>query len=176
MAHLNFEFKARAGDLRALENRLLAEGPRFAGEDHQVDTYFAVPKGRLKLREGNVENTLIHYLREDGTAAKTSTVSLFQNTPGSALKGVLLSALETLTVVDKKRRIYFIGNVKFHFDTVEDLGTFVEVEAIDIDGTIGMQKLQEQCAHYIALLGILPGDFISHSYSDMLMARKSSTP
>ena len=31
-------------------------------------------------------------------------------------------------VVDKRRKIYFIGNVKFHFDTVDGLGTFVEVE------------------------------------------------
>jgi adenylate cyclase class IV len=39
-------------------------------------------------------------------------------------------------IVQKKRRIYFIGNVKFHFDTIAELGTFIEVEAIDKDGTL----------------------------------------
>ena len=61
--------------------------------------------------------------------------------PKSSLKEVLTKALGVLTVVDKKREIYFIGNVKFHIDTVESLGTFIEIEAQDHDGTIGKDKL-----------------------------------
>ena len=72
-------------------------------------------------------------------------------------------------IVDKRRKIYFINNVKFHFDTVEGLGTFVEVEAIDKDGNIGKEKLQEQCDEYAALLNIAEEDFISVSYSDLIM-------
>jgi adenylate cyclase class IV len=39
--------------------------------------------------------------------------------------------------VDKKREIYFINNVKFHIDTVDGAGSFIEIEAIDNDGSSG---------------------------------------
>jgi adenylate cyclase class IV len=61
--------------------------------------------------------------------------------------------------------------VKFHFDVVEGLGTFVEVEAIDSDGTIGVEKLQQQCNHYANFFNIAPLDYIAYSYSDMLMEK-----
>jgi predicted adenylyl cyclase CyaB len=85
-----------------------------------------------------------------------------------------VQSLGIKAVVDKKRKIYFIGNVKFHFDTVEDLGTFIEVEAIDKDGSIGLETLKEQCRFYQQLLGIEEKDFMAGSYSDMLLAKKSS--
>jgi adenylate cyclase class IV len=64
--------------------------------------------------------------------------------------------------------------VKFHFDQVEGLGTFVEVEAIDKDGSIGLDTLKAQCRHYQQLLGVQENDFIAESYSDLLLAKKSS--
>jgi len=65
MAILNFEFKARTADIKKLEDQLLLLNPKFIGEDNQADTYFNVAKGRLKLREGNIENSLIWYEREN---------------------------------------------------------------------------------------------------------------
>ncbi|HFD33211.1 MAG TPA: CYTH domain-containing protein, partial [Gammaproteobacteria bacterium] len=53
----------------------------------------------------------------------------------------LTAALGIFKIVDKQRRIYFIGNVKFHIDEVKGLGSFVEIEAIDEDGNIGLEKL-----------------------------------
>jgi adenylate cyclase class IV len=58
---------------------------------------------------------------------------------------------------------------------VESLGTFVEVEAIDNDGTIGLEKLKLQCDQYIALFGLQASQFMAESYSDLLLAKKSST-
>ena len=72
-------------------------------------------------------------------------------------------------IVDKKREIYFIKNVKFHIDTVENLGTFIEIEAIDIDDSIGKDKLQTQCQEYMKLLDISENDLISCSYSDLIL-------
>ena len=76
--------------------------------------------------------------------------------------------------MDKKRKIYFVDNVKFHFDTVEHLGDFIEVEAIDSTGDIGIDTLKEQCKKYQALFGICEDSFIAESYSDLLLAKKSS--
>lgn len=173
--HLNYEFKARTAHLAELETRLQALGPRFVGLDHQIDTYFNVHHGRLKLREGRIEHALIHYHRANTAGAKTSEVILYQHAPDPALKAALTAALGIKVVVDKQRRIYFIGNVKFHFDEVAGLGTFVEVEAIDTNGTIGLPQLQAQCAAYINLFGLQSDDFEAGSYSDLLLAKNAPT-
>lgn len=167
--HLNYEFKARTTRQDEQEAILKAENPRYVGEDHQVDTYFQVAHGRLKLREGHIENSLIHYQRVNTAGARQSHVLLYEHQPAPALKAILTAALGVKVVVDKRRRIYFIDNVKFHFDRVEGLGTFVEVEAIDLDGSIGLTKLQEQCTYYASLLGIQQSDYMAESYSDLLM-------
>jgi predicted adenylyl cyclase CyaB len=172
MAILNIEFKAKSTDITAAENILLQHNPAFIGEDHQIDTYFNVATGRLKLREGNIENALIHYERENTAGSKSSQILLYQHQPDKNLKAILTKALGIKAVVDKKRKIYFIENVKFHFDTVQNLGTFIEVEAIDKDGTIGKEKLQEQCDFYAAMFKINQKDFIPVSYSDMIMEIK----
>lgn len=172
--HINFEFKATHVSITSAEEKLLQHSPLFAGEDHQVDTYFNIPNGRLKLREGTIEHALIFYQRTNTASAKQSNVTLYQHKPDAALKMILAQSLGIKAVVDKKRKIYFIDNVKFHFDHVEELGTFVEVEAIDADGSIGIEKLQEQCRFYQQLLGVRDTDFIAESYSDLLLAKKSS--
>jgi adenylate cyclase, class 2 len=172
--HINFEFKARHENIREAERILLEMKPRFVGEDHQVDTYFNVPNGRLKLREGTIEQSLIFYERTNTAGAKQSNVTLYNHQPDAALKLALTQAVGVKTVVDKKRKIYFIDNVKFHFDKVEGLGEFLEVEAIDNDGSIGIEKLKEQCRYYQQLLGVQDNDFIAESYSDLLLAKKSS--
>lgn len=172
--HINFEFKARHRNVAEAEAALRQQNPLFVGEDHQTDTYFNSPNGRLKLREGTIEHALIFYQRSNEPAAKQSNVTLYQHKPNEALKQILTQALGIKTVVDKRRRIYFIGNVKFHFDRIEGLGEFVEVEAIDKDGSIGLDKLKEQCRFYQGLLGVADEDLMAESYSDMLLAKKSS--
>jgi adenylate cyclase, class 2 len=169
MATVNIEFKAATNQLDNLEKKLLTLKPRFIGEDNQVDTYFNVGTGRLKLREGNIENSLIYYERENTTGAKQSDILLYQHQPDKALKAILIKINGIKTVVNKRRRIYFIDNVKFHFDLVKDLGTFVEVEAIDSNGDIGVAKLKEQCDYYAAFFDIKASDYIAVSYSDMLL-------
>lgn len=169
MSILNFEFKARTTDLANLEKKLLQLNPKFIGEDNQTDTYFNVAKGRLKLREGNIENSLIWYERENTASAKQSDVLLYQHTPDKTLKEILSKVHGIKVIVEKRRRIYFIDNVKFHFDTIEGLGTFIEVEAIDKDGSLGIEKLKGQADKYAEFFNIPPGDFIANSYSDMFL-------
>jgi len=169
MEHLNVEIKARCGNHRPIRKILESKGALYKGTDHQIDTYFKVHFGRLKLREGNIENYLIFYDREDKEGPKESKVILFQNDPGSSLKEILIKSLGVLVAVDKKRDIYFIDNVKFHLDQVKDLGTFVEIEAIDADGSIGREKLLAQCQSYLDLFQIRREDLLSNSYSDLLL-------
>jgi predicted adenylyl cyclase CyaB len=154
MSIVNFEFKARASNVKQLEEKLLELNPVFKGEDHQTDTYFNVAVGRLKLREGNIENALIWYDRQNIADAKQSDIILYQHQPDTSLKDILIKVHGIKVVVDKTRRIYFIDNVKFHFDLVKELGTFVEVEAIDSNGSIGIEKLKQQCDYYFNFFGL----------------------
>ena len=171
MGHVNIEIKARVKNLNRVREILKSKNAEFRGVDHQIDTYFKINSGRLKLREGNIENYLIYYKRENKSGPKQSDVVLLEFDPKSSLKAILLSSMEILVVVDKKREIYFIDNVKFHIDDVDELGTFVEIEAIDKMGDIGRDKLLEQCQFFLDLLGIEKDDLISDSYSDLLLKK-----
>jgi adenylate cyclase class 2 len=171
----NFEFKARAGDLHKLELKLLELKPVFKGEDHQIDTYFDVITGRLKLREGTIENALIYYERSDTAAAKQSDIILYKHQPESSLKDILTKVNGIKVIVDKRRKIYFIENVKFHFDNVKGLGTFVEVEAIDETALMDMEKLKEQCKYYFSYFGFTDSDYINKSYSDLILEKMKVT-
>ena len=166
----NFEFKARVDNLEQFENKLLALQPVFKGVDHQIDTYFNVQKGRLKLREGNIENALINYNRENITGSKKSDIILYQHEANASLKEILSHQLGIKVIVDKKRKIYFINNVKFHFDLVENLGTFIEVEAIDANDEFTTEELKKQCDYYLAFFEIKDDQIIDKSYSDMMLA------
>lgn len=169
MSHINIEIKAKCKNQNNIRDFLKSQNALFEGVDHQIDTYFKIKSGRLKLREGNIENFLIYYERENLSGPKQSDVVLYKNEPGSPLKEILAKSLEILVVVDKKREIYFIENIKFHLDEVAGLGTFMEIEAIDRDGSIGKEKLLKQCNKYLDLLEIKKEDLISNSYSDLLL-------
>jgi len=162
------EIKAHCPNPTKIKKFLEEQKAIFKGIDHQIDTYFKVPNGRLKLREGTIENNLIHYNRPNQAGPKKSLVSLYQSQADSSLKTVLTNALGIKVVVDKKRAIYFIDNVKFHIDEVQQLGHFVEIEAIDEHNTMEEAVLQAQCEKYIQLFQISPADLLTNSYSDMM--------
>ncbi len=165
------EIKARCSRQEEIRAILQAREAECRGIDHQIDTYFKVNQGRLKLREGNIENHLIQYQRDNQAGPKHSQVLLHRSNPESSLKQILINSLGVLTVVDKKREIYFIDNVKFHLDSVMHLGTFVEIEAIDETGIRNKEELWEQCQSYLDLFSITSEELVAVSYSDLLLAQ-----
>ncbi len=169
MSHIIIEIKAKCNDHEPLRKKLIQHNARFVGVDHQTDTYFRVQSGRLKLREGNIEHTLIRYHRPNQEGPKQSDVTLYKPKPDPALKQILVDVLGVLVVVRKVREIYFVDNVKIHLDNVDPLGSFAEIEAIDMDGDIGKEKLQQQCEYWMQTFTIQQEDLIDRSYSDMLL-------
>jgi predicted adenylyl cyclase CyaB len=165
---LNVEIKAKINRPEFIRSYLKDSNAEFKGTDFQTDTYFTVPAGRLKLREGNIENNLIYYERQNSAGAKESSFQLVPVPDAKTLKEVLAKSLGIKIVVKKRREIYFIGNVKFHIDEVENLGNFAEIEASDLYADIPKEELQRQCDFYLNELRIKKEDLISVSYSDML--------
>ena len=168
MELINVEIKARCADPVGVRKVLRSRDARFAGTDHQVDTYFRVPEGRLKLRQGNIENALIAYRRPDQAGPKTSEVALAPVANGDAVRGVLERSLGVLVTVDKLREIYYVRNIKFHIDQVQGLGSFVEIEACGERGD-DREALMGQCQEYIRLFGIREEELVERSYSDLLI-------
>jgi predicted adenylyl cyclase CyaB len=171
MPLLNVEIKARYNDTAFLRDYLNRNAAEFKGIDEQTDTYFNVPKGRLKLRQGNIENNLIYYERDNHAGPKNSRFQLVAVPDAEKLKELLTNSLGVKIVVQKKREIYFIANVKFHIDEVPGLGAFMEIEASNKSADLPQEKLQEQCDFYMNELQVKNEDLISVSYSDMLLEK-----
>lgn len=172
MAVLNIEIKAKCSDPQFIRNILIEKNALFKGTDNQKDTYFKVRNGRMKMREGNIEYSLVHYDREDISGPKRSDVLYYHPRKEDLIKQQLEKAIGVLVVVDKKREIYYIDNIKFHIDEVKELGSFVEIEAIDKTGDISSEVLYEQCKEYLNLFKIESDDLLTNSYSDMLLEKE----
>src|SRR5687767_15617888 len=76
MSFLNIEIKSKCANVQAIRKFLLDKNARFVGVDEQTDTYFNTINGRLKLREGNIENNLIYYERSNLPGPKSSHFQL----------------------------------------------------------------------------------------------------
>jgi predicted adenylyl cyclase CyaB len=169
MAFINIEIKAATQRTENIRQFLQQHDAEFKGVDEQTDTYFNVSHGRLKLRQGKIENNLIHYTRPNQLGPKQSDFDLVKVEEGEALKGLLTKAMGVKIVVKKRREIYYIENVKFHLDSLEGLGNFVEIEAGNKTHPVSLEELHQQCDYYIKEFGIKDEDLIDKSYSDMLL-------
>lgn len=171
MPFLNVEIKARCADPTRIRNYLLTNAAIFKGVDEQTDTYFQVANGRLKLRQGNIENNLIYYERGNTAGPKNSQFNLVKIEDADGLREVLTKSCGIKTIVHKKREIYYIDNVKFHIDEVPGLGAFVEIEAGNVLADKNEEQLREQCEFYLRQFEIEEQDLLTSSYSDMQLER-----
>jgi len=169
---LNFEFKARLNNEQRVREALKRLNARFIGTDHQIDTYFRVSSGRLKVREGRLENALIFYQRSNVRRARQAAVEMMLLPRRNSLRAILARSLEKLAVVDKRREIYFVKNVKIHLDRVRRLGKFLEVEAISRAGDV--KKIRSQARQFQKLFGISAKDIVAESYCDLILAKRSA--
>ncbi len=165
----NIEIKARASDFQAQADiaATLADGPFRDLE--QTDTFFNVPDGRrLKLREfGDGSGELIQYRRDDVAGPKSSSYVISPVPEPGSLRLALAEALGVRAVVRKQRRVWLTGRTRLHFDRVEGLGEFIELEVVldqTLDGAAGRSIAQ----HLMSRLGIEPDHLVSGAYVDLL--------
>jgi homotetrameric cytidine deaminase len=164
----NVELKARDRDPARSLARARALGAEDRGELRQRDTYFATPRGRLKLREqepGGAE--LIAYEREDAATARESRYRIAPVADGPALREALDAALGATVVVDKRRHLLLWHGVRIHLDEVAGLGAFVELEGV-APGDSDLVAEGERVAALRAELGIADEDLVPTGYADLL--------
>src|SRR5919108_1757941 len=131
----NVELKARDPDPARTLERALALGAEEIGEIRQRDTYFAGARGRLKLREQETDgpplfDELIEYSRADLTDPRTSTYRRVPVADAAPLREAPDAAYGTLVTVTKRRKLLQWEGVRIHLDEVDDLGSYLEFEAV----------------------------------------------
>jgi predicted adenylyl cyclase CyaB len=167
----NIEIKARVVDLGALEQAVATLGATGPEILVQEDTFFAAPRGRLKLRRlAPDRGELILYFRAEGTDPRPSDYTLAPTTDPGALLHILTATLPVLGVVRKTRRLYLASQTRIHLDEVEGLGSFMELEVVlrkdqtDNDGAAIARELMQR-------LGIARADLLDRTYLELLQEK-----
>ena len=163
----NIEIKARLRDWARANETCVRIGAESQGDIQQTDTYFDIPDGRLKLRECDPgEDYLVFYHRPDVAAVRGSDYHI--EPAGASMGQLLKQALGVLGVVRKTRALWLWENVRIHLDRVENLGDFIEFEAVlskDHDDADGFEKL----TYLRDAFEIRDDDLETGSYSDLLL-------
>lgn len=168
---LNLEFKARVSDhskIRALLEKINA---KYVETILQVDTYFNIRNGRLKIREINDSTAqLIYYVRDEKEEFRWSDYQIYSLTNVAVLKDILTKAIGLKGMVEKKRDVYLVENCRIHLDDVNQLGKFIEFEYV-FDGRKGAEVM-EFVEHLKSELSTYILQIHRESYIDLLLKRK----
>ena len=135
----------------------------------QRDTYFAVGRGRLKLREDIERGTgeLIFYLRADEAACAPAATGARRRRPG-ALPSLLEAAHGVAGTVRKRRRLFLHRNVRIHLDEVEGLGASSSSRACS--RSPGEESAAEAAAlaEVVTALGLAGREAIAVGYLELM--------
>jgi predicted adenylyl cyclase CyaB len=170
-ARRNIELKARYADLDRARDVARKLGATHQGILRQTDTYFKVAHGRLKLRE--IEGAgceLIWYDRINNPGARFSDYTIYPITDPETFKTMISSAMGIRCVVRKRRNPFLWTNVRIHIDEVDELGSFIEFEAV-MSASETEQDAYDRLAYLKGQFQIADDDRIESSYSDLLVRR-----
>ena len=164
----NIEIKARAEDFAGQRARakILADKVEHLVQE---DTFFACVNGRLKLRDlgAGREGYLVFYKRDDQAGPKRSIFEMSPVKDPATMRALLAQSLGVGKTVRKKRTVLLSGQTRLHFDEVEDLGRFIEIEVClkpgqdEREGTLIAQDFMRR-------LGIDASALVETAYADML--------
>ena len=168
---LNLELKARIPSLSQavkIAKRLTGSSPTIL---HQVDLYYKIPKGRLKLRIINRRRAeLIFYQRPNKKGGRYSRYLILPLEDVQLARLFFATAFQQRICVEKKRHLFLYKNARIHLDEVTGLGSFLEFEIV-------VQGEKRQARQLFLFLKerfhIQDKDVLAGSYSDLLMRAKA---
>jgi predicted adenylyl cyclase CyaB len=166
----NVEVTARLDGLDAARRAADRLGARFMWVDEQVDRYYEVGEGRrVKLRTcGRAQAELIRYARPETAGVRASEYEVLPVRDAEA-HACLVPKTPPLVVVRKQRELWLLDNVRIHLDTVDGLGTFLELEAV-VDAAHDEVRCRAQVHELLPAFGIGETHCVRASYSDLLRA------
>ncbi|MEM0093068.1 MAG: class IV adenylate cyclase [Thermofilum sp.] len=170
------ELKFRCENLESVRSKLASLGASFVKVAEQVDIYFQHPCRdfaerdealRLRVEEGGVSELTYKGPREGGVAKAREELSTTVNDPAATAEILKRLGFFEVARVRKRREVYRVSGVEVALDTVEGLGSFVELE--DKGGGVAeLRKVAEE-------LGV-GGEPLRETYLEMLMKVTGRSP
>ncbi len=162
----NLEVKAKIASIQNAIEFAEVLHARHAGILRQTDTYFKVPRGRLKLREIHGDHSeLIFYEREETSGHRMSQFEQFPVSDPDRLKFLLTSACGVRGIVEKERILFLCNEtIRIHLDDVKNLGAFLEFEIPVSDFPDAEEQMEMLVRHF----HIRPSDYVMTSYIDLI--------
>jgi adenylate cyclase class IV len=162
----NIEFKAELRNVEAARRQCKLISAERVGELRQTDTYFRLPDGRLKKRQTEGEPVeWIFYHRPDRISPKMSNYTILTDEQARRRWGT--HGLKAWLVVSKTRELWMIGDVRIHIDEVEELGNFIEFEAL-VSRRFDVKMCHAAIAELRERFQPLMGEPLGVSYSDLM--------
>jgi adenylate cyclase class IV len=165
----NIELKAYARHYEALRERAATLSDQAPLSYRQLDSFYSVPQGRLKLRrfDDGAPAELIHYQRDDTQGPRVSFYMRSPVTDADATHTLLSAALGTRGNVSKERLVYLVGRTRIHLDRVDGLGDFIEIEVV-LDEEEEESDGEREAHRWLAELGVPAEDHVPNAYIDLL--------
>jgi adenylate cyclase class IV len=162
----NVDFKCELRDAalaRAIVRRLNAI---HVGESTHHDTYYRVPDGRLKRRRAEGEPVeWIVYHRSDRPTPAISRFSIYSEEQLRERYGE--RDLPEWLSFTKRRDIWLLEGVRIHFDNVDHIGAFLEVDAL-VSTSRNVAACHAAIARIRTALEPALGGMIATSYADLV--------
>jgi len=162
----NIELKIRWKSPESAIHKAESFGASYSKTMEQVDTYFSIKDGKLKLREILGERAELIYYNRQGDRKWRSDYVIAGTMDPENLKIILGSILRVLVVVKKRRLLYLVDNARIHIDEVEGLGSFIEFEVIIREGEDQAAELLKRLRDHFM---VSEENVLKVSYSDLLM-------
>ncbi len=172
----NLEIKAWASDFERQRERAEAlsdSGPELLRQD---DTFFCCPNGRLKLRRlADDHGEILYYERADSSGPSESKYFRGVTEDPGVVKEALGRALGIRGTVKKTRTVFLAGRTRIHFDEVEGLGRFIELEVVLAPGEPASAG-EATARKLMRAIGIEESDLVETAYVDLLEERDVRAP
>ncbi|MDI6718934.1 MAG: class IV adenylate cyclase [Methanomicrobiales archaeon] len=178
---LEIEAKVRVADLDAVRARLKARGSRLSGRSVERDVYYNAPHRdfgetdeALRMRYAG-SSCVVTYKgpKRPGSGLKVRDELNVGVEPGGEFEQILRNlGFRAVHEVVKTREVYAVPGATVMLDEVEDLGSFVEIEA---SAGLGEVPAADRVNRLVEELG-LPKEYVPLSYLELALARDRASP
>jgi predicted adenylyl cyclase CyaB len=163
--------KARLNNKNKIKIKLVDDcEAKYIGEYQQLDTYFKVPEGHLKIRQlkGTNNSHLLYYSKESLKGVKERKIWFTGINDPEALKTLLNKIFPIMAEVNNHREIYTYKNIQIHLDEVEFLGTFINFELEVKPQYLAKKNGQKFLIDFMKYLNLNEENLEEYSYSDLI--------
>ncbi len=164
----NLELKIKLKSFNKTKKLLDNIKAKFIKTLNQKDVYYKTKTGLLKLRIENSNQSLIKYVRNEKGKDRFSDYFVLNISKGNSEK-FFQDIFPIEVVVKKKRLLFMYDNTRIHLDAVKDLGNFLELETLVINGKKDAKKRFNQI---MKLLQLNEHEEIRNSYRDLILKSK----